>query len=106
MIFQIKWWGPSRLLDKWSESRTHVYFDVTDSVKLHEDQDGKLWRLPYETVVPVEDRVLWRLLEFDVADRTGYIAPVQAHYLDLSKVLRRVLPLPLFWGFMAGLSGA
>lgn len=81
MIFHINWWGSSKLLDKWSESQTHVYFDVTDSVKFHKDQDGKLWRLPYETVVPVENRVLWRLLEFDVAERTGYIAPVQAQVI-------------------------
>ena len=41
-------------------------------------KNGKLWLLPRETVVPVEKRVLWRLLEFNAAERTGYIAPVQA----------------------------
>ena len=78
MMYQIEWWGPSRLLDKWSNSPVHVYLDVMNSANEHGDEDGKLWFLPRETIVPVEKRVLWRLLEFDAADRTGYIAPVQA----------------------------
>ena len=49
-----------------------------NSAKEYEDEDGKLWLLPRETTVPVEKRVLWRLLEFDAANRMGYIAPVQA----------------------------
>ena len=49
-----------------------------NSAKEYEDEDGKLWFLPRETTAPVEKRVLWRLLEFDAANRMGYIAPVQA----------------------------
>ena len=78
MMYQIEWWGQSRLLDRWSKSPVHVYFDVMNSAKEYEDEDGKLWLLPRETTVPVEKRVLWRLLEFDAANRMGYIAPVQA----------------------------
>lgn len=78
MMFQIKWWGSSKLLEKWSKSRVHVYFDVMNSAKERVFEDGKLWFLLHETIVPVEKRVLWRLLEFDATDRTGYIAPVQA----------------------------
>ena len=37
-----------------------------------------MWILPRETIVPVEDRILWRLLEFDSYIRRGHIAPVQA----------------------------
>lgn len=78
MMYQIRWWGPSKLLDKWSTSRVQVYFDAMNSAKEYEDEDGKLWFLPREATVPVEKRVLWRLLEFDVATKTGYLAPVQA----------------------------
>ena len=78
MTYQIEWHGSSRLLDKWSESAVHVYFDVMDSVREHGDEYGKLWILARDTHVPVEKRVLWRLLEFDATARTGYIAPVQA----------------------------
>ena len=75
MMYQIEWWGPSKLLDKWSRSAVHVYFDVEKSVGKFED--GKWW-IPRGTVDPVGKRVLLRLLEFNAADRTGYIAPVQA----------------------------
>ena len=78
MIYRIEWRGPSRLLEKWSKSPVHVYFDVMNSGREHVDQDGKLWFLPPETIVLVEKRVLWRLLEFDASERLGYIAPVQA----------------------------
>ena len=78
MMYQIEWWGPSRLLERWSKSGVHVYFDVMNSATEHGGDDGKLWFLPREVIIPVENRVLWRLLEFDVSDRTGYIAPVQA----------------------------
>ena len=78
MMYQIEWWGRSKLLDNWSKSQVHVYFDAMNSAKEYEDKDGKLWFLPHETTVPVEGRVLWRLLEFDIANRVGYIAPVQA----------------------------
>ena len=43
-----------------------------------ENVDGKLWILPKDTTVPVERRILWRLLKFDTADKTGIIAPVRA----------------------------
>ena len=78
MKYQIEWWGKSRLLEKWSKSGVHVYFDVMNRAVEHKADDGKLWVLPLETIVPVEKRVLWRLLEFNAIDRTGYIAPVQA----------------------------
>lgn len=81
MVYRIEWRGRSRLLEKWSNSSNsgvHVYFDVMNSATEHDGDDGKLWFLPPETVVPVQDRVLWRLLEFDVTERSGYIAPVQA----------------------------
>ena len=78
MMYRIRWWGSSRLLEKWSNSGTHVYFDVMNSATEYDGDDGKLWFLPPETAVPVEERVLWRLLEYDATDRTGYIAPVQA----------------------------
>lgn len=78
MMYHIEWRGPSRLLDKWSKSTVHVYFDVMNSAKVHEDEDGKLYFLPRETIVPVEKKVLWRLLDFDAFDRMGYVAPVQA----------------------------
>ena len=78
MMYHIKWRGSSKLLEKWSLSSVHVYFDVMNSAKEHEDEDGYLWILPRETTVPVEKRVLWRLLDFDADDKIGYIAPVQA----------------------------
>ena len=78
MMYQIEWTGISRLLERWSRSAVHVYFDVMNSATEHVDDDGRLWFLPHETKVPVEKRVLWRLLEFDVTYRTGFIAPVQA----------------------------
>lgn len=65
-------------MEKWSMSSAHVYFDVMNNAMEHEDEEGKLWLLPHDTVIPVENRVLWRLLEFDAADGTGYIAPIQA----------------------------
>ena len=77
MMYQIEWWGRSKLLDNWSKSQVHVYFDVMNSANEYQEDD-KLWLLPHETTVPVEKRVLWRLLEFDDVNRTGYIAPVQA----------------------------
>ena len=39
MMYQVKWWGSSKLLDKWSKSRVHVYFDVMDSAKEYEDEE-------------------------------------------------------------------
>ena len=78
MMYQIDWTGTSRLLERWSRSAVHVYFDVMNSATQHVDDDGRLWFLPHETIVPVEKRVLWRILEFDVTYRTGFIAPVQA----------------------------
>lgn len=78
MTYQIKWWGASRLLEKWSKSGVHVYFDVMNSASEYEDDDGKLWFLPPETIVPVAKRILWRLLEFDAVEKRGYIAPVRA----------------------------
>ena len=78
MMYQIKWWGSSTLLEKWSKSSVQVYFDVMNSAIEHEDEDGKLWYPPRETTVPVEKRVLWKLLEFEAANSMGYIAPVQA----------------------------
>ena len=78
MMYRVEWRGSSRLLEKWSNSEVHVYFDVMNSATKYDDDDGKLWFLPPETVVPVEQRVLWRLLEFDAVDKTGYLAPVQA----------------------------
>ena len=77
VMYQIEWWGPSRLLDKWSRSSVHVYFDAMNTAN-HVDEDGRLWFLPHETMVPTERRVLWRLLDFDSSDRMGFIAPVQA----------------------------
>ena len=76
MMYQVEWGGPSKLLEKWSNAGVHVYFDVMNGAE-YDDDDGKLWLLPPETVVPVEQRVLWRLLEFDAVDKTGYLAPVQ-----------------------------
>lgn len=78
MTYQIEWLGKSKLLEKWSKSGVHVYFDVMNSATEHEGDDGKLWSLPSKTIVPVEKRVLWRLLEFNVTETKGYIAPVQA----------------------------
>ena len=78
MMYQVKWWGSSRLLERWAKSRVHVYFDVMNSANEHKDKDGRLWYLPRDTVIPAEERVLWRLLEFDTSDRRGLIAPVQA----------------------------
>ena len=68
--------GP--LLEKWSKSSVPVYFDVMNSACEVGDEDGKIWILPRGTIIPVDKRVLWRLLEFDAFDRRGYIAPVQA----------------------------
>lgn len=78
MIYQIEWRGTSRLLEKWSGSGVHVYFDTMNSAINYEEHDGKLWFLPRETTISVEERVLWRLLEFDAHDKTGLIAPVQS----------------------------
>ena len=79
MMYQIEWWSSSKLLEHWSKSSVHVYFDVMNSATEHEGDDGKLWVLATRNViVPVEKRILWRLLEFDPVDKTGYIAPVQA----------------------------
>ncbi len=78
MMYHIKWWGSSTLMEKWSKSSVQVYFDVLNSTKEHEDENGNFWILPLENTVPVEQRVLWRLLEFDIDDRVGYIAPVRA----------------------------
>ena len=77
MMYQIEWRGTSRLLEKWSNSGVHVYFDTKNSVR-YEVRDGRMWFLPRETKTPVEEQVLWRLLEFDATDKTGFIAPVQA----------------------------
>ena len=78
MMYQIEWWGTSKLMEKWSNSRVHVCFDVMNSAIEHENDDGKLWFLPRETIVSAQKRFLWRLLNFDVNDKIGYIAPVQA----------------------------
>ena len=78
MMYQIKWWGSSPLLEKWAKSSVHVYFDVMNSASEVGDEDGKLWILPPDTTIPVEKRVLWRLLEFTTSDKRGYVAPVQA----------------------------
>ena len=78
MMYQVKWSGTSRLLENWSNSAVHVYFDVMNSATEHEDDDGNLWFLSRDTMIPLEKRILWRLLEFDATDRTGYIAPVRA----------------------------
>lgn len=91
MMYQIEWWGPSRLLEKWSNAGVHVYFDVMNSATEYDDDDGKLWFLPPETVVSVEQRVLWRLLEFDAVDKTGYLAPVQAEAV-IEAVMDGIIP--------------
>ena len=91
MTYRIEWRGSSRLLKKWSKSPVHVYFDVMNSAWKHKGEDGRLWLLPRETMIPVEDRVLWRLREFDAAHGTGYIAPVQAEAI-VEAVMDGVLP--------------
>ncbi len=78
MMYQIEWWGRSRLLERWANSTVHVYFDAMNSAACHEGDDGKMWFFPRETPVPVQDRILWRLLEFDAFSKRGLIAPVQA----------------------------
>ena len=78
MKYRIEWRGTSRLMEKWSNSGVHVYFDVMNSAREYVGNDGKTWFLPPETVLPVEERVLWRLLEYDAACSRGFIAPVQA----------------------------
>ena len=93
MMYRIQWWGTSRLLEKWSQSSVHVYFDVMNSAVEYDDDDGKLWFLPRETVIPVEKRVLWRLLEFDAGDKMGYIAPVQAQVVIESVMKGKFPPL-------------
>ena len=93
MMYRIEWWGSSRLLEKWSKSRVHVYFDVMNSAREYVGDDGKLWFLPPETIVPVEERVLWRLLEYDAANRRGYIAPVQAEVVIEAVMNGEIPPL-------------
>ena len=69
------------MLDKWSKSVVHVYFDVMNSAREFADENGKIWILPRDSFVPVSKQVLWRLLEFDADARTGYIATVQAEVI-------------------------
>ena len=45
-MYRIEWWGPSRLLEKWSNAGVHVYFDVMNSATKYDDDDGRLWLLP------------------------------------------------------------
>ena len=78
MLYGIEWKGRSKLLDKWSESHVHVYFDTLNSATEVDDEDGRLWFLPSSTIVPVQQRVLWRLFDFDVENRKGLLAPVKA----------------------------
>ena len=77
MKYHIEWWGQSKLLEKWSESTVPVYFD-TLNYATEVDYDGRQWFLPSSAVVPVEKRVLWRLLDFDAGNRTGFIAPMKS----------------------------
>ena len=93
MMYRLEWWGPSRLLEKWANSGVHVYFDAMNSATEYDDEDGKLWFLPPETIVPVEQRILWRLLEFDAVDRTGYLAPVQAEAVIEAAMDGKIPPL-------------
>lgn len=93
MMYQISWLGSSTLLERWSKSSVHVYFDVLNSAKVQEDEDGMLWILPREKTVPVEKRVLWRLLEFDADDRVGFLAPVQAEVIIEAVMIGDAPPL-------------
>lgn len=93
MMYQISWSGSSTLLERWSKSSVHVYFDVLNSAKVQEDEDGILWILPREKTVPVEKRVLWRLLEFDADDRVGFLAPVQAEVIIEAVMIGDAPPL-------------
>ena len=51
LVYQINWLGRSRLLHNWSESSVKVYLDF-----------GK--------------DVLWRLISFDLKDKTGTVGPL------------------------------
>ena len=94
IMYAIKWWGPSTLLDKWSTSSVPVYFDITVHHTHHDDEEDALWLLPSDMDVPLQHRVLWRLLDFDVHARVGHIAPVQAN-LIIEAAIDGTFPPPL-----------
>ena len=94
MAYSISWSGPSRLLDKWSNSVSTqaVYFDTTTNATIYDERDQLVWFL--ENPNFLKQKTFYRLLDFDAEERTGSIAPISADVLVDSLLKGR--PLPMF----------
>ena len=81
LLYGIVWSGRSKLLEKWSESGVPVFFDTSSSTSEIDVDIGRLWLPRSNLSVPVQERVLWRLYEYDVESRQGLIAPINSEIL-------------------------
>ena len=82
----------STLLRRWSSAERPVYFDNTQNV-YHDKLSDTLWVLPPERRIPISERILWKVLNFDPENNEGVIAPIQAQWLVEAAMNGEPVPL-------------
>ena len=80
------------LLKRWSSAKRPVYFDNTQNV-YHDKVSDTLWVLPREKRIPISERILWRVLNFDSENNEGVIAPIQAQRMVEAAMNGEPVPL-------------
>ncbi len=83
----------STLLTRWCSARRPVYLDNTAPV-YRDSERGTLWVLPPERRIPISERAVWRVLQYDVENNTGLIAPVPADWIVEATMHGERVPLP------------
>ena len=71
LSYHIRWWGSSKLLQRWSAATTPVYFDI------HSEENSNLLRL----------------MEFNSAESAGILAPVPSDAVVNAALSGKRLPL-------------
>lgn len=92
MAYGFKLLSRTTLLERWSSATCPVYFDNTQNV-YHDKVDDTLCVLPPETRVPISERTLWRVLNFDPGNNVGVIAPLQAQWMVEATMRGESVPL-------------
>ena len=93
MAYDLAYYGRSTLLKRWSSAQRPVYFDNTEFVYRRDTKSDLLWILPPDRRVPIAEKILWRMLEFDFDENTGLIAPVPAPWLVEAAMNGEPVPL-------------
>ena len=80
------------LLKRWSSAKCPVYFDNTPNV-YHDKESDTLWVLPPEERIPISERCLWRVVNFDSENNQGVIAPIPAQWMVEATMNGEPVPL-------------